>query len=174
MRRLIAAMTIGASIALFAVTSISASAQSGPPCVPDQQGQGAATCTAHLKDFMLVMPVGQAAPCLPAGTIFWTVNGVFHITLNKLSSAPPDSWLTSTMTGPFTFIPEGSTEVTLTGHGTSWFGSENNNQNNVQHFTYNLEAHSVTGGTFKFHMNADATTTPDGDINFHFDSFVQC
>jgi hypothetical protein len=173
MRRLVALLTLVSGFSVFVALSIPASAQPGPACVPDQQGNGAATCTVHLKEVTFPMPVGSAS-CLPAGTILWTVNGVLHVTLNKLSDPVPDSWVTSTMTGPFTFFPDNATVSTLSGHGTAWFGSENNNQNNVQHFTVNFEVHSADGTTTKLHINADMTISASGNVSFHFDQFVHC
>jgi hypothetical protein len=57
----------------------------------------------------------------------WTLTGtygdIFHVTVNKTGS-----WITGTIEGKFTFVPDDANAVIYTGHFATWFGDENNLQ----------------------------------------------
>ncbi|HEX6491600.1 MAG TPA: hypothetical protein VF002_09555 [Gaiellaceae bacterium] len=55
-----------------------------------------------------------------------------------------------------------------------WFGDENNNQNGVQHATFNFNGTNIaTGAHFEMHGSFDTTTNANGTTTAsHFD--VHC
>jgi hypothetical protein len=85
---------------------------------------GTQTCTIHGPQSLELGPgCGQA-------DAFINGDGVRLVTVNKAG----DSWVTGTVEGQFVVVDAlGSTVGT--GRATSWFGVEDNNQTQVQHFT---------------------------------------
>lgn len=152
------------SLLAFAFTLSTTTHAQGPlPCTPSSNGDGSVHCTVTFKD-ALAQPfhIGPPPSCLLSGTIAQTFNGVFHIIINKAG----DEWDTSTMTGPFTLVPDDASIPTYTGHATSWFGDSFNNQNFVMHFTLNAHATAPNAPAFDFHMvfhfsvSANSTNPP--------------
>jgi len=114
--------------------------------------------------------------CSPAGnaiSINSTGNGVLHFTQNSAG----DFWATGTFEGtgtvtagfspnPFdqhpSFTPTGPV---YSGHTMEWFGVEENNQNFVNHATFNFNGTDATGAPIGIHaafqitMNANGVTT---------------
>jgi hypothetical protein len=113
------------------------------------------------------------------GIISTDGNGVFHMIGNKTGF-----WFTTTYTGEAAVYPlvlnsgvpvsdpnTGNNEVDLsqppiaTGHLTQWFGSEDNNQNAVQHATVHFNGTDASGnpvhldGHFQFATNASGQPT---------------
>ena len=99
------------------------------------------------------------------GTLTETYNDVFHETINKTGS-----WATGTVEGKFTFVPDDPAKVTYTGHFATWFGDENNLQNDVEHATFNVHATGSDGSTLSFHENAQAAMNANGVITVSFDN----
>ena len=148
------------SLLAFAFTLSTTTHAQGLPCTPSSNGDGSQHCTVHFKDAPMTFHIGPPPSCLISGTITQTVNGVFHITINKAG----DSWDTSTMTGPFTLVPDDPSIPTYTGHTTAWFGDSFNNQNLVMHFTINAHATAPNAPPFDFHevghFSVSADTNP--------------
>jgi len=111
--------------------------------------------------------------CSPAGNaiaINSTGNGVFHTTVNNAG----DFWFTGTFegngtvttgiaTGPRSFTPTGPV---YSGHTMEWFGVEENNQNFVNHATFNFTGIDVATGApigihaaFQVAFNANGVPT---------------
>jgi hypothetical protein len=59
--------------------------------------------------------------------------------------------------------------VTFTGHFATWFGDENNQHNDVEHFTFNVHATGSDGSRLAFHENAQAAMNANGVITVSFD-----
>jgi len=126
-------------------------------------GNGAQTFTQN--DHNVTESVPSANPCTgDTGTLTDTANLVFHGTINNTGS-----WFTGTAEGTFTFVPDDPAKVTYTGHFVTWFGDENNLQNDVAHSTFNIHATGSDGSTLTFHENAQATMNANGVITVSFD-----
>lgn len=106
-----------------------------------------------------------ANPCTgdPA-TITLTYNGVFHVTVLPSGA----SWATGTMTGTAVLAPTDSSLPTYTGHFTSWFGDENNQQNGVEHSTLTIHATGSDGSTLTFHDTSHMSVSASG-VTLSFD-----
>ena len=111
--------------------------------------------------------------CSSAGnaiSINSTGNGVLHFTVNNAD----DFWVTGTFegngtvtTGNFnpvtgTFTPAGPV---YSGHTMEWFGVEENNQNSVNHATFNFNGtDTVTGAHIGIHAAFQITTNANGVV----------
>ena len=151
------------SLLAFAFTLSTTTHAQGPlPCTPSSNGDGSVHCTVTFKDALATMHVGPPPSCMISGTITQTFNGVFHIIINKAG----DEWDTSTMTGPFTLVPDDASIPTYSGHLVGWFGDSFNNQNFVMHFTINAHATAPNAPPFDFHetfhfsVSANSTNPP--------------
>jgi hypothetical protein len=153
------------SLLAFAFTLSTTTHAQGLPCIPSSNGDGSLHCTVHFKDAPMTFPIGPPPSCLISGTIIQTVNGVFHITINKAG----DSWDTSTMTGPFTLVPDDPSIPTYTGHATAWFGDSFNNQNFVMHFVINAHATAPNAPAFDFHEVGHFSVSADTNPPLVFD-----
>jgi len=130
-------------------------------------GNGAQTFTQHDHNITDTHP--DVNPCTgDPGTLNETFNDVFHGTINKTGS-----WFTGTAEGWFTFVPDDPAKVTYTGHFATWFGDENNLQNDVEHSTLNIHATGSDGSTLAFHENAQAAMNANGVITVSFDK-ISC
>ncbi len=144
----------------FALSTSTTTHAQGLPCTPSSNGS--LHCTVNFKDAVTTFHIGPPPACLLSGTITQTFNGVFHITINKAG----DEWDTSTMTGPFTLVPDDPSIPTYTGHATAWFGDSFNNQNFVVHSTINAHATAPNAPPFDFHetfhfsVSANSTNPP--------------
>lgn len=158
-------------------------------------GNGSTTTTQHARgadarglveiDFYGPPPPGVTVPsqCWLAhtsGIVSTFGNAVLHDTTNKAG----DDWFTTTYTGdaaayplvlvngqPVTDPNTGNSEVDMsgtpqaTGHLTTWFGSEDNNQNSVQHATLSFHGVDAQGNPvsltarFQFAINAQGQPT---------------
>ena len=126
-------------------------------------GNGATTFTQNQHGVTDTMP--SANPCTgDTGKLTETFNDIFHGTINKTGS-----WFTGTTEGWFTFVPDDPTKATYTGHFATWFGDENNLQNDVEHSTLNIHATGSDGSTLAFHENAQAAMNANGVITVSFD-----
>jgi len=69
-------------------------------------------------------------------------------------------------------VPVDPSQPSYTGHFTTWFGDENNKQNEVEHSTFNVH-HGVgsDGSILRAHDNAQATMNANGVITVSFDKF---
>lgn len=76
------------------------------------------------------------------------------------------------MTGTVVATTLGLDPITYTGHFTTWFGDENNQQNDVEHSTFNLHLTGSDGSTLSAHENAQAAMNANGTITVSFDHLV--
>jgi hypothetical protein len=155
MKRKLLALLVTAFV--VALVPIPASAQ-GAPCTPTANGaSGGAGCTITAKGLTFDLgPSDQfGCPNVPSGEVLATLNGVFHVNINGAG----DSWITSTLTGPFT-IASGS-GVLAAGHVETWFGQENNLSNSVGNAVLNLTGTNlVTGESLRVHFEEHAFFDP--------------
>ena len=111
------------------------------------------TQTIHLTG--VPIDVGPAG-CLP-GDLVVSGNGVLHMTVNNAG----DSWITGTVEGPATIV-DGGGNTLFTGHAAAWFGSEDNAQNNVQHFTANAVGTLANGTSLRIHQEGQFAVNARG------------
>lgn len=111
------------------------------------------TQTIHLTGAPI--DVGPAG-CVP-GDLVISGNGVLHMTVNNAG----DSWTTGTVEGSAT-VTDGSGVTLFSGHATAWFGSEDNAQNNVQHFTANADGRLSNGTALHIHQEGQFTVNAQG------------
>jgi hypothetical protein len=119
-------------------------------------GNGAQTQTFTVKNAQFDM--GPALdPCSGmSGQVLGTsVNGVLHQTINGAG----DFWLTGTLTGASIFVPDSASMPTYVGHGETWFGVSDNNQNGVEHFTFHFQGTAPDGTTMDFHEIGHISTS---------------
>ena len=149
-------------VSLSALTLVSAVAASAAFA----GGNGATTFTEN--DHGVTDTFVDVIPCTGApATITITYNAVFHGTINKTGS-----WFTGTMTGDVSATTLGLNPITYTGHFATWFGDENNLQNDVEHETFNIRLTGSDGSTIRAHENAQATLNANGTITVSFDKMV--
>jgi hypothetical protein len=110
--------------------------------------QATTSQTMHLTG--VPIDVGPAG-CVP-GDLVLTGNGVLHTTVNNAG----DSWTTGTVTG------QATAGGGFTGHGTAWFGIENNNRNFVSPFTTNATGTLPDGTTVTIHEQGQFTLNANG------------
>jgi hypothetical protein len=114
---------------------------------------GTYTCTMHGPQSEELGPgCGQA-------DAFLNGNGGFHITVNKAG----DSWVTGTVQGDIVTV-DASGNTTGTGHAQQWFGSADNKQNGVQHFTSNGYVNMLDGTRIGFHAAGQFTMNANGVV----------
>jgi len=133
---------------LFAVLAVPAAAAAA--ILPAAAAQATTTTTIHING--LPIDVGPAV-CVP-GDLVITGNGVLHTTVNNAG----DSWTTGTLTG--SAVTTGTPAAT--GRATAWFGDEENNQNNVQHFIANAQLTLPDGSTVNIHQEGQFTLNANG------------
>ena len=154
MRKLLALLGVSFVVALVPIPA----SAGGAPCTPTAHGgSGGVGCTITAKGltFDLGPTVQFGCPSLPSGELSATVNAIFHVNVNGAG----DSWITSTLAGPFT-ITSGST-VLATGHLETWFGQENNLSNSVGNAVFNLSGTNlVTGQSVRLHFEQHAFFDP--------------
>jgi hypothetical protein len=112
--------------------------------------QATTTTTMHLPPGV-VIDIGPAG-CI-AGDLSISGNGVLHTTVNNAG----DSWTTGTLEGAVTDAAAG-----YSGHGTTWFGLEQNNQNFVAHFTANTRGTLTDGTPISIHQQGQFTINGQG------------
>ena len=119
---------------------------------------GAFTTTTHVNTFRGPIPVTCSGPGL--SLINATGNGVQHLTVNGTGD-----WFTETFTGDgtLTMVPPGTT---YQGHVQTWFGTEDNNQNNVAHATLNFDGANLADPSQILHLHAafQVTVNANGDM----------
>jgi len=104
-------------------------------------------------------------PCSGAkGTFSQTYSGVFHGT--KLPNGT--SWFTGTLHGTASFVPKDPTQPSYAGRFTTWFGDENNLQNEVEHETFHANLRGTDGSVVMAHETAHMGTSASG-LTFSFD-----
>jgi len=133
---------------LFALLTVPAAA--AVALLPAAAAQATTSTTVHLNGQSI--DVGPAV-CVP-GDIVITGNGVLHTTVNNAG----DSWTTGTLTG--SAVTTGTPAAT--GRATAWFGDENNNQNDVEHFTANAQLTLPDGSTVRIHQEGRFTLNANG------------
>jgi hypothetical protein len=144
-------------------------------------GNGATTETqhAHGTDVGQIGIIGITPPpdfpadcpvSLPIAFVPTKGNAIQHDTENSTGF-----WFTSTVTAQVdlfegTIIDEEDDvapvgDALYTGHLTTWFGEEDNNQNGVTHSTVNFQGTSLSDGShLRIHGNFDFTMNANGDI----------
>jgi hypothetical protein len=122
-------------------------------------GNSTQTQTVTFKNATIDFGPG-ANPCsgVSGDLVAASVNGVMHETINKAG----DFWDTGTLAGTFQFIPDDASQPTYTGHGATWFGDADNNQNSVSHFTLSLHLTGTDGSTVTFHEVGHFSTNANG------------
>jgi hypothetical protein len=136
---------------------------------------GAFTQTMHVNSlFLPLIPPPTAPPScpvqLPVAMISNSGNGVEHLAVNGTGD-----WFTTTFEGdasifPFLgFDPAGNPILgapTFQGHLTTWFGTADNNQNNVFHTTLDYHGTSLSSPaqTVDLHANFGVTTNASGRL----------
>jgi len=118
--------------------------------LPAAAAQATTSTTIHLNGASI--DVGPAG-CIP-GDIVITGNGVLHTTVNNAG----DSWTTGTATGSAVT----TATPAATGRATAWFGDENNNMNDVEHFTANAQLTLPDGSTVRVHQEGQFTLNANG------------
>lgn len=160
----------------------------------------ATTFTMNIHGAFPPFPTGKPCtqtPTNPIGDLGWLTssgNGVFHVTVNSTGS-----WFTGTNEGTFLFQPISNAvaldangnpifdsngnpviipstpqfvpgAVTISGHFAVWFGDENNQSNEVNHFVNNIMGTDSTGQPFSAHivghMGTSASTPPNVNVFF--------
>lgn len=175
------ALTLGALVAVIVAA----------PALAGGNGSQTQTLHAHGADAydLLVADFlpSNGAPALPAGcwlpstdAIMSTFgNAIMHSTVNKAD----DFWFTSTYTGdaavyPIVFaspgvpmVDENDNDVLdtsgvplATGHLTTWFGEEDNNQNGVQHATLNFKGVEADGSPVSINAHFHISTNANGEL----------
>jgi hypothetical protein len=123
----------------------------------------ATTETIHVTNVTESNP--DVNPCSEAtGTFSQTYSGVFHSTVLPNGT----SWFTGTLHGTVSFVPDDSTQPSYAGRFTTWFGDENNLQNEVEHATFRAKLLGTDGSVVMAHETAHMGTSASG-LSFSFD-----
>src|SRR5579859_5606105 len=130
-------------------------------------GNGATTFTQTFHNAVTTMPSGNPCSGVP-GDVTLTYNGVFHITSNKAG----DFWVTGNQTGDFSFVPSVGGAPSYSGNFHLWFGDSSNNQNDVNHFTFQLQGVGSDGSVLTFHETEHVSTDANGNIVVSFDKMT--
>lgn len=167
MRKLLVLPVIAATLALFSVQVGASGANScfGPP-VTNGSSQ-TATCTSNFHNAPIPVPLAVPCPPMPGVGSFTNANGVLHGTFNSTGF-----WITGTITGDFDFFsatfpisgPPVIGPQIGTGHGTIWFGVEDQQKSFVEHFTENVQITFFDGTTGSAHANGDMTFNAQGEL----------
>lgn len=113
--------------------------------------QATTSTTIHLNGAPI--DVGPAG-CV-AGDLVIMGNGVLHETINNAG----DVWITGTVEGAVSATDPSSG---FTGHAAAWFGTEQNNQNVVFHFTANAVGTLGNGTPLTIHQEGQFTVNAQG------------
>jgi hypothetical protein len=160
MRRYLALVVVLVAATATALTLGAASGRAAADNCTQGSVSGTQTCTMHGPQSLELGPgCGQADAYING-------NGVFHMTVNKAG----DSWVTGTVEGQF-IVVDGSGNTVGTGHAQSWFGSEDNNQNGVQHFTSNGYANMLDGTRIGFHAEGQFAMNANGVVTVNRTTF---
>ncbi|HEX8917673.1 MAG TPA: hypothetical protein VF898_04175, partial [Chloroflexota bacterium] len=153
MKRIVASVAIAlAFLAIPAVGAVPVKADTSTSNNCVNGGPGTYTCTIHMSQ-----AIDMGPGCGTADLVI-DASGVFHETINQNGS-----WFTGTLQGPATGY-DGGGNVMLTGHAQSWFGDENNLQNEVQHFTTNISGKLMDGTPVGAHLNGQFTVNANGQL----------
>ena len=122
---------------------------------------GAWSTTIHVSSINAAIPITCAGPGLTI--VSGTGNGVQHVNVNGTGD-----WFTQTFEGQGTLVQTAGPEAgaVFQGHIVTWFGVEDNNQNGVQHATFNFDGGNLANpaDTLGMHAAFDVTTNADGTI----------
>lgn len=122
-------------------------------------GNGATTFTQTVHNVTQTFPNTNPCTGVP-GTLSITYNAVFHYTVNKAG----DFWDTFNETGDFSFVPTDVAQPSYTGHFHMWFGDSFNNQNQVDHFTFQVIGTGSDGSTLTFHEVGHFSVSASGIV----------
>lgn len=126
-------------------------------------GAAPASATTSTTDHSQVINSAVPGTCdSEAGftTFVGTGNTVQHLTVNNAG----DGWFTTTTEGTVTLttVWHGSLGTWI-GHLQEWFGSADNNQNGVQHATFNFQGVSTSNSANTIDIHAAFTTTTNAN-----------
>jgi hypothetical protein len=124
----------------------------------------AETTTTHFSD---TVSFPEVNPCTGAtGTQTDTFKGVTHVTV-----LPDGSFHeTTTVTTPFTFVPNDPSQPTYTGKQTFWAGANLNSQNNfTATATFSAHAKGSDGSRITLHLVVHVTLHADGTVTVEFE-----
>lgn len=113
--------------------------------------QATTSTTIHMNG--VPIDIGPAG-CV-AGDLVIVGNNVFHQTINNAG----DVWVTGTVEGAVSATDPSSG---YTGHAAAWFGVEQNNLNNVFHFTANSVGTLGDGTPLNIHQEGQFTVNAQG------------
>jgi hypothetical protein len=151
---------------LVVIFTFGALCVSSLPALAD--GNGAQTTTMTFKDQTQTFP--SANPCTgePA-VVTVNQNGVIHVTVRPGGTFDPVTFtgtnfsVTGTFTGTFMLV---SATQTFQGHFATWFGFNDNQQNEAGTVTFNAVGRSTTDSTMiGAHTVSHINTTPTGEVN---------
>jgi hypothetical protein len=151
-----------AGFAVLALAATPAGAQSG--------GAGTETLTEHLHEVVLFSnPAVNPCTGTPGVITATGTNGVFHLT----TQADGDAWVTGTIEGLVTFVPDEPGAGDYSGHFATWFGEALNNKNHVEHDTGTFVLKGSDGSKVILHMSDHLSTNANGavTVEFHDQSF---
>jgi hypothetical protein len=151
---------IKAVLAAFAVAAVAAT-----PAGAAAGGAGTETLTEHFHETLLFSE-SVSNPCTgePGMLSATATNGVFHLT----TQADGDAWVTGTVEGIVTFVPEEPGAAQASGHFTSWFGEELNNKNHVEHDTSTFILKGSDGSHVVLKMKGHLGTNANGAVTVEF------
>jgi hypothetical protein len=131
---------------------------------------GTMTFTQHGHDDVLFSGP-STNPCTgePGTITAIATNDVFHVT-EFTSPGRDEFWVTGTSEGTITFTPDDPSGVSASGHFASWFGESSNNQNDVQHDTFNATLTGSDGSHVGVHMVDHLSTNANGVVTVVFDN----
>lgn len=171
------AVTVAAAVAAATLLPAQAALAAGNGSITQtQHAQGAGTAGLVVLDFL-----PQDAPPLPTGCwanpniaiVSTDGNAVQHSTVNKAQ----DFWFTSTFTGNAAVYPvvqpvqqdsngnvlvDTSGPALYTGHLTTWFGQEDNQQNSVFHATVSFHGADAAGNAVNLNGHLQYATNANG------------
>jgi hypothetical protein len=165
-RRVVLAAGIVAALALSFATATLA----------DAGGQGTVSITQHAHNVTLFsFPAANPCDASDTGTLTAvSANEVFHVTF---FTTGPEFWVTGTDEGTVTFTPDNPSDVSASGHFSSWFGESLNNFNDVQTGTDTFVLTTSDGSHMVMHETFHVTANAQGVVTVTFDktpSSVTC
>ena len=130
---------------------------------PNTLTGGTPNCSFTLNSHGVVtVDPANVNPCSGVvGTATTTTNSVVHVTVNGAG----DVWVTNTVTGHFSFVPNVAGPPSYAGEMTFWFGASLNKNNLVFHDTGNIVVNGSDGSQITFHILDHLNTSGSGAVN---------
>ena len=124
-------------------------------------GAGAESFTQTFKNVTQVST--DSNPCTgDLGTLTLTYNGVFHVTELTSGIGAGTFWATGTLTGKFSFVPFDSSKPSYMGRFTTWFGDNDNLQNDAETSILRVRGIGSDGSLLDFHVVAHMSVSASG------------